>query len=51
MMQSENIKAYLKKLASSGGKKRWQGISKEKRSEIMRKVALQRWHNEKWRLV
>ncbi len=28
-----------------GGKARWQGISKKKRSEITRKAAISRWKN------
>ena len=29
-----------------GGKARWRGISKKKRSEIARKAALARWHKK-----
>lgn len=30
-----------------GGKKRWEGVSKKKRSEIARKAALKRWNKSR----
>jgi len=42
-MLHDEVKKYMKEMASKGGRKSWEGVSKEDRSRIMSERVSMRW--------